>query len=262
MNDITVQHIVEIHRLNQGLAQFVREGLRAADHKVGATIDLLMGCLAQKSMDQLDGHSRMSGAAVQRSKRVELVQASPAEQAYSAYANFVSSHFLAAIAQHRPAEVGELPRIIQETIVAATGRLYLESVSIDAAGDEVSRAWQQARRNGQLAFQRLGALGYLASQTPSHLQSLGYGALNAEVTAARSALLEAANGYETSEMKFAILMGGSALEVTRQKMVAKSFGEGMGIMHYLQENESLPGRSSTSTEQRFREKITEYSHAA
>lgn len=261
MTDITSHHIIEIHRLNHSLGEFVRAGLRDIGNNLEASIDLLMGTVAQATLNLVDTHYRFNGDARPRRNRQELLSSAPAEHAYKAYASFVSTHYLDMVAQHPPAELGELPRSAQAGLIAAACRVYHDSPTLPLS-DEAARSWEMACKNSKLAYQRVGALFFLASQAPKYLTGAEKARLDTEVQAAMSVLFRTAGNYEATEMKFAILMGGEALALTRQKIISKSFGKGMSVMQYLQTNESLPSRYSTCTEQSFRDTIERYAKAA
>jgi hypothetical protein len=257
--DITAEHIIDVHRLNYRLGVFVTAGLNNMGLKREASIDLLMATIALNSMNQVDALSRFSGLA-KRSKRVDSDQKSTAAHAYELYAKFVSAHHMDSVSQYRPASIGELPDSEMNDIVASLGVSYPEVPSL-YVNDDVTGAWGIACRNSYRAYQRLGALFYLMSQLPKHLSGVERDRVVPEADAAMTVLFRGAAAFEMSEMKLAVLLGGNALERTRSKIIAKSFGPGVSIIQYLQDDEHLPGRYSSVTEQGFRDKIAEYAQA-
>lgn len=258
--DITQQHIIEIHRLNHSLGEFVRAGLRDMGRRVEASIDLLMTTVAMNSMDQIDNQSRFTQS-TKRSKREDSPDTVPAELAYELYAKFLSTHYMDCILDHPPAALGDLSESKQAAIVSALGRSY-DALPTLAVVDDVGRAWRQACLNSRRAYQRVGALFFLASQLPKRLSGLERERLDAEINGAMTVLFRSAAAFEASEMRFAILLNGEALAHTRTKMLSRSFGPGISVIQYLQDNETLPGRYTSDAEQSFRDKIAEYATAA
>lgn len=258
---ITQQHLIEIHRLNYSLGEFVRMGLRDMGGRVEASIDLLVTTVAMNSMDQIDNQSRFTPSTTKRSKREDLPDTGPAELAYELYAKFVAKHYLDCLREHPPAALGDLSESKQAAVVSALGRSY-DALPTLAVVDDVARAWRQACLNSRRAYQRVGALFYLASQLPKRLSKAEHERIEAEINSAMTVLFRGASAFEASEMRFAILLNGEALAHTRAKILAKSFGPGISVIQYLQDNENLPGRYASDTEQSFRAKIAEYAAAA
>lgn len=256
---ITSRHFIEIHRLNYSLGNFVRAGLADLAQRAEASIDLLLATVGMHSMDRLEGQSRFMEKFV-RNKKSKQPGASEAEFAYGLYAKFVTSHYLDVVSGHPPAILGELPDSAQQAIVAALGTAYVDLPSI-AVPDDVQRAWLQACRNSARAYQRVGALYYLASQLPKHPGNKPQDAVQLEIEKAARILFRSASMFEATEMRFAILLQGEALAHTKAKILSKSFGAGISVMQYLQDNETLPGRYMTDAENTFRAKIAQYAAA-
>jgi hypothetical protein len=253
---ITQQHIIEIHRLNHSLGEFVRTGLRDRGRRDEASISLLMSTVAMNWMDQIDNQSRFTPR-TKRSKREDSPNAAPAELAYELYAKFLSTHYMDCILDHPPATLGDLSESKQAAVVASLGRSY-DALPTLTVIDDVGRAWCQACLNSRRAYQRVGALFYLASQLPRHLNGVERERIDAEINGAMTILFRGAAAFEATEMRFAIVLNGEALAHTRAKMLSRTFGPGISVIQYLQDNESLPGRYATETEQSFRDKIAEY----
>jgi hypothetical protein len=253
---ISPRHLIEIHRLNYSLAEFIRPGLMDIGRRAEASIGLTLAAVAHHLMDQIDGQARFNVKPL-LPKPGERPGDREAKLAYQLYAKFVSSHSVGIVAEHPPAQAGELPDNEQLAIVAGLDKPYRALPTIVDA-DEVERAWLQACKNSFMAYQRVGALYYLASQVPKHSKGAAAEAVQVEVDHAAQLLFRAANEYEATEMRFAILLQGAALAHTRAKILAKSFGGDFGVMHYLQENEFLPSGYPAAAETAFRAKIAHY----
>lgn len=257
--DITQSHIIEIHRLNGSLGEFIRVGLTDMGYREESSIDLLLASLAANSMSQVATLVQFPPG--RRTKKDATSQVHPVEYAYRLYANFVSTHFIETVAQTRPASIGNTPAGAQAEIVASLGRQYAEVPKLSTV-DDVTRAWTMACQNSQRAYQRLGALCYLSSQVPKHLGKFELERIKSEIDAAMSVLQRAAGVFESTEMRFAIVLGGEALGHTRAKIMAKSFGSGMSIVQYLAEDEKLPSRYESAAAEQFRDKLAQYAEAA
>jgi len=257
--EISQDHLIEIHRLNGSLGDFVRAGLRDMANREECSIDLLLASVAANSMNQVATMSQFSPG--RNSKKDGVTKVHPIEHAYRLYASFVSTHFIDTVAQTPPATIGNLPDGVQAEIVASNGRKYTEVPRL-TVDDEVTRAWTIACQNSRRAYQRLGALCYLSSQVPRHLGKLELERITKDVDSAMSVLQQAASVFETSEMRFALVLGGEALGHTRAKIMAKSFGQGISIIQYLRQDEKLPMSYDPLVAEQFRDKLTQYAEAA
>lgn len=257
---ITSRHLIEVHRLNYSLGRFICAGLTDIAQRPEASIDILLAAVAMHSMDQLDSLARFNRKPL-RSKKEGESKTTEAELAYMLYAKFVSSHHLDVVAEHPPAIVGELPDSRQQAIVDSLNRTYADLPTIPAP-DDVQRAWLQACRNSHRTYQRVGALYYLASQLPKHPGNTHSDAVNSEIEKAAKMLFRSSAAFEATEMRFAILLQGEALAYTKAKILAKSFGPGTSVMHYLQDNECMPGRYLVEAENKLRATIAQYAAAS
>lgn len=120
--------------------------------------------------------------------------------------------------------------------------------------DPAVRAYLLARLNVSRAKARCAALEYLVEQLPVR-QRVHDSDLGKALTALFLCLSSRVNLRLTTQMKFAMLLGGKHLEETRRELVDRSFGPGMEVMGYLTFDERRPGSYRGEEEAAFRASI-------
>ena len=261
---ITPRHVFEIYNLNYRLAEFIKLAFREKSTEAEVALSRLSGYVAMGSMYQLDGLGRMNdytfkSRKVVKSERPEPPEPPAADLAYEHYVQFIIGHHLSAVSSAPPVDVDNLSKDRCEAIRQLHEVKALLERDIDP-DDPVAVAWQTARRNSVRTYQRVGALFFLASKAlVNGLSSTERRAIEMDNEKILNHLWEQANQFETAELKFAMLLGGEYLITTRTKFVEQSFGAGISIVQYLQEDGKFPMRYSEGQVTNFRSKIQEYS---
>ncbi len=255
---ITLHHIMAQHFQNHRLSDFVKHGLRES----GRSIETLLGRLALAQLQLLDNLVRFSPPATRTRKVAAGTEPAPTpdEFAFALYASFIANHELSAVACAGPVRLMLVSEAQYDTILAGTGRTF-GGMAVLPETDLVVTAWNKARENRQRAHQRAGALLYLASQ----LKATAFGPTKAlveeEVNEALSALFRMAAVFQTTELEFALILGGEAHALSR-KRVLESFGTSVSIIQYLQTDQEKPDRYSDEAINHFRTALEAYDQAS
>jgi hypothetical protein len=258
--NITSEHILAFRRLNLCLEEFLKAGFRDEINFQRVNSDLMLGLVAERTVNDLDNLARFPTGSKKRKKCDNECTCNhdPAEIAYERYVAFVSKHSISVVARQPPADVRSIQQGRIEFILEAHGLKYPKLVLLDDENDPVVRAWNVARLNRQRAVQRVGALLFLSSQVPSGLYGDQRERLEKEGTTAMQYLFNRASDFRTSELKFAVLLGGEALALTKADILQDSFGPDMGVIQYLYPDERHPGQYQSSAAEAFKQKIHEY----
>lgn len=256
-NDCTVDELLAADELHQSLQYFVSDGLRNTGGEPSHTIGRLIGWLSQQHLQEVRMAMAMQGAVdLKPSKKKPPTLAQNREKAYGKFAEYQKANSISEIARTPVPLLRHFPEKAQEAIAVAAG-ITATSPFVASHKDPVMFAWLQARGNVKRARQRIGAVMFLASQVGRDY-GLDKELLQAEIDEAIQLLWSKVVWFMESEMKFAIILGGEALAATRADVITNSFGEGMGIMQYLERDERFPGSWLTKTETAFRNKIAKY----
>lgn len=257
---ITSEHILAFRHLNKRAEEFVKDAFRDEINFLHVNADLTFGQVAERSLYDLENLARFPTRSTKPRKgdsSAPVVQ-DPNVVAYARYVEFVSKHNVSAVASQPPADFGLIKEDEIAAVLEAQGLKYPKLVLLDDEDDLVARAWNMARVNRQRALQRVGAFFFLTSQIPSGHYGAQRERLENEGTAAVQYLFGRAADFQASELKFAVLMGGEALALTKKAILQDSFGPSMGIMQYLSSDERHQSRYSVAEADAFKHKIDEY----
>lgn len=260
---ITPRHVFEIYNLNHRLAEFIKLAFREKSGEAEVALSRLTAYVALGSMHQLDGLGRINDYTFKprklvKSERPEPPEPPAADLAYEHYVQFIIGHHLSAVSSAPPVDVDNLSKDRCEAIRQLHEVKVPLELDIDPE-DPVAVAWRTARRNSIRTYQRVGALFFLAAKVPVNgLSSVERRAIEMDNERILNHLWEHANQFETAELKFAVLLGGEYLVTTRKKFAEQSFGAGISIAQYLQEDGKFPMRYSEQQVTNFRSRIQEY----
>jgi hypothetical protein len=209
------------------------------------TLDTLRGALAIEFARQLGGADRVRKASLGNPDAAR-------DYVYRQYAEHVR--------QARRQYGKDLPVVELSDLVAPA------AVRAEVLGEPVNerefvrhedpavRAYLLSRLNVGRAKARCAALEYLVEQLPVR-QRVHDSELGRALTALYLCLSSRVNLRLTTQMKFAMLLGGKYLEETRRELVDRSFGPGMEVMGYLTFDERRPGSFRADEEAAFRDSI-------
>ena len=222
---VTTEHVAEFYRFNQALAAFVAEGLVSDNGKPQISLTRLLGSVAQGMLHYMETAKEPLPPELQEAE-VPVSDTAPkyreltlSEVAYDRYAQFIETKVPAEVRKRGLAPVGPVSADIQERAAIACG---LPVPKIPDAGDKdslVTLAWLTARKNKIRAWQRIGALMFLASQTPGGMTAEVREELEQDGQAAIDYLYLRVEKYLASELKFAVLLGGASLDTSRKDLV-------------------------------------------
>jgi hypothetical protein len=256
--NLTTEQILAFRRLNERLGEFVKVALDDHMNYLRLSVDLTLGLVAGRSLDDLENLNRFSIGAAKRVKN----EVNPDEVAYLRYIDFLAKHNISVISKLPPADSGLIKKERIDTIVEARGLKFEELALLNDEGDMVISAWNAARINRQRALQRVGAFLFIASQRPTGIYGDQKNRFEKEYNAAIQYLFSRASDFQNTELKFAVLLGGKAQSITKTDLMRDSFGPDMGIMQYLHPDERHPGRIVTAEQEAFIAKIREYGDSA
>jgi hypothetical protein len=234
--------------LNDALMEELQIGNTDDSMLYASALDALRGGLAVDFARQLTGPDRIRKAA--------LSQADAARDlVYRQYAN----HVLQARRQYgADVSVVELNKRVASDDVAATvlGSVVNEREQVRHE-DPAMRAYLLAKLNVQRAKARCVALEYLVEQLSAQ-HRVHDSELGRHLTSLYLCLSSRVARRVTTQMKFAMLLGGKPLEETRQDLVNQSFGPEMEVMGYLTFDERRPGSVQGGEEAAFRASIEKH----
>jgi hypothetical protein len=255
---ITSEHILAFRHLNQRLGDFVKDAFRDEINFLHVNADLTLGQVAERTLYDLDNLARFPSRTAKRNKGDNAGNQDLDVLAYERYVEFVAKHSVSAVARQPPAQVGPINQDRIDAILEKQGLKYPKLALLEDEADMVVRAWNMARVNRQRALQRVGAFFFLASQMPSGIYGDQHKRLDNEGTSVVQFLFSRASDFQASELKFAVLLGGEALALTKAGILQDSFGPDMGVIQYLYPSERHPGHYSVSEGAAFTQKIKEY----
>lgn len=238
---VNQDHVAEFYRFNQDLLGFVREDAPDEDAQPYISIGRFSGpnMMPRLSLSRLIGSVAMyclqymdttkeplpEELAVKQltptnpEERPKYRELTLAELAYDRYAQFIETRAPTEVRKCGLASVGPVALDIQERAALACG---IPVHKIPEPSDEDSpfkAAWLTARTNKLRAWQRIGVVLFLASQTPSNMSEETRAELMQEGQAAIDYLYSRVETFTASELKFAVLLGGAALELTRKELI-------------------------------------------
>jgi hypothetical protein len=256
---ITSHHIMAQHTQNQCLSDFVKQGLRDFSRGAAVSLDMLLGQLAQEHLSQLDNLVRFSPSAPSSRKSTAGTDQGPTpdEFAFTRYVGFIAKHASCTIARVAPVHLMRVSEEQYTAILAATG-LTVTPVAVTHVTalfeepDLVVTAWNKARENRERALQRAGALLYLASQVPARVFGPAKAVVEQEVNEALSVLYRMAATFQATELEFAVILGGEALEGCRKRVLHEFLHPGASLVQYLHTDQDSPDLYASETHDNFR----------
>lgn len=267
---ITMHHIMAQHFQNQRLSEFVMHGLRDFGRGTARGIELLLGQLAQEQLSELDNVARFSSPAPRSRKLAtgaELVP-TPDEFVFTRYASFIANNAINAVARVVPVRLPHVSEAQYVAILSATGHLVTtvdvphETALPKPGSDPVVTAWNKARENEERALQRAGAVLYLASQMPTSVFGRAKAAVESEVNQALSVLFRMAATFRTTELEFAVILGGEALAQSRKRVLDDYLHAGASLIQYLHTDQYAPSQYASETSDNFRAALKAYANQA
>jgi len=257
---LTPRYLFAQKHLNQDLADFVKSGLIDAPADLAVALSRLESYAAAAVLENLDRAGFRSDYTFKEKKAKDAKESTESDVAlvYGQYVKFLKTHCIYSIAKSVPTECRNLSDAENQRIWLEYGMADRPAASIDA-DNPVAVAWRLARENQVRATQRVGAVYFLASQ----LQRGGLSSTEREFLEKGNQsivtyLNNQARSFAHDEMMFAIVLGGSALAVTRQRLFEEDLNPRYNVVQYLQTDRNMPGRYHGSVEDGFRAKLQEY----
>lgn len=261
MNEITtLSKLLAVDNLNNAASQFISEGLVDIMGTPTVSIALVEGHVAKTAMYNFQKIVAYGKVTSPSKKKLNAASDDDVE-AYRNYVSYIAKLPTRGIKKAGPAFIGtNLTKVAMEAINLEAGFSPQPEALFDPdKADPVQRAWWIAVRNRQQMIQRMGAIYFLRSQAWPHLYGLEKETLEQAVSIAVSHLNHQIISFQDNEMKFAILLGGEALEATKKRITEDSFGPNMSIIQYTTDRGIIPGSYSSSVDEGLRESISKYS---
>lgn len=236
------------HALNEALLDELQIGNTDDSMLYAAALEALRGALAVDFAKQLGGADRVRKAALSQPDAAR-------DFVYRQYANYV----LQARRQYGVdvSVVGLNKQVASDDVVATVlGSVVNEREQVRHE-DPALRAYLLAKLNVRRAKARCVALEYLVEQLSTR-QRLHDSELGKALTSLYLCLSSRVARRVTTQMKFAMLLGGKPLEETRQELMKQSFGPEMEVMGYLTFDERRPGSVQGAEEAAFRASIEKH----
>lgn len=251
---VTPEHVAEFYRLNVALYKFLKGGLRNSAGDLEVSFEKTFGNLAQHMLhymetcrEPLPDELQAVPTEISEQKYRPLTLA---EVAYDRYAAFIGEKTPQAVRGYGLVSVGTVDRAIQDQAAAVNGIAVPARKALEVEDSIFSHAWQFARQNRARAWQRIGVLLFLTSQTINDMSAQMRKDLEDEGNKVLTHLYHQVEVFEASEMKFAILLGGEALAITREYLLTSSFAidDGISLGRYLFQDEHYVATSAIAAD--------------
>lgn len=253
---LTPRHFFAQQQLNYDMVDALKRGLAEAPENLRIAVSRLEAYASTALLEHLNNLGFQTDYTFKESKKKDQ-QVPDKAIVYEQYVKFIKGHYVFMVSTSAPLNCRNLSDAENQRIRAENGAREMSAPEIDT-NDPVAAAWRLARENQERTVQRIGAVYYLASQMSRGLSTLERQHLENDNQALATYLYQRARAFAHHEMMFAIILGGSALESTRQKLFEEELNGRYGIMQYLEQDGNMPGRYQTSVEEGFRAKLQEY----
>lgn len=253
---LTARHYFAQQQLNYDMVDALKRGLVEAPENLKVALSRLEAYASTALLEHLNNLGFQTDYSFKESKKKEQEVPDKAI-VYEQYVKFITSHFTHMVATSAPLDCRNLSDAENQRIRAEHGAKEMSAPEIDE-GNPVAVAWRMARTNQERAVQGVGAVYYLASQLSRGISTLEREHLEKDNLALTAYMYNRARAFAHHEMMFAIVLGGSALELTRQKLFEEELNPRYSIMQYLEFDGIHPGRYQASVEEGFRAKLQEY----
>jgi len=253
---LTPRHFFAQQQLNYDMVDAIKRGLVEAPANLRIALSRLEAYASTALLEHLNNLGFQTDYTFKASKKKDQ-QVPDKAVVYEQYVKFIQKHFMFLVASSAPLDSRNLSDAENQRIRAEQGAREMSLPEFDS-NNQVALAWRMARENQERAVQRVGAVYYLASQLSRGLSTLEREHLENDNQALTHYFFHRARGFAHHEMMFAIVLGGNALESTRQKIFNEELNLRYSIMQYLEQDGNLPNRYPTSAEESFRAKLQEY----
>jgi hypothetical protein len=254
---LTARYFFAQQQLNYDMTDSLKRGLVEAPENLRIALSRLEAYASTALLEQLNNLGFQTDYTFKEAKKKDQTAVPDKAIVYEQYVKFIKGHYVHMVATSAPLDCRNLSDAENQRIRAEHGAREMSAPEIDT-NDPVAVAWRLARENQERTVQRVGAVYYLASQLSRGLSTLERQHLENDNQALATYLYQRARSFAHHEMMFAIILGGSALESTRQKLFDEELNGRYSIMQYLEQDGNLPGRYPTSVEEGFRAKLQEY----
>jgi hypothetical protein len=253
---LTPRHYFAQQQLNYDMVDALKRGLVEAPENVRIALSRLEAYASTALLEHLNNLGFQTDYTFKESKKKDQ-QVPDKAIVYEQYVKFIKSHYVFMVATSAPLDCRNLSDAENQRIRAEQGAREMLVPEVDV-NNPVAVAWSLARKNQERTVQCVGAVYYLASQVSRSLSTLEREHLEKDNQALTTYLYHRARAFAHNEMMFAIILGGSALESTRQKLFDEELNSRYSIIQYLDQDGNHPGRYQTSVEEGFRAKLQEY----
>lgn len=253
---LTPRYVFAQQQLNYDMVDSLKRGLVDAPENLRIALSRLEAYASTALLEHLNNIGFQTDYTFKESKKRDQ-QVPDKAIAYEQYVKFIRGHFVHMVSTSAPLDCRNLSDTENQRIRAEQGAREMSTPEIDT-NDPVAVAWRLARQNQERTVQRVGAVYYLASQMSRALSTLERQYLENDNQALTNYLYQRARAFAHHEMMFAIILGGKALESTREQLFDEELNSRYGIMQYLEQDGNMPGRYQTSVEEGFRAKLQEY----
>jgi len=256
--DFSSIELMGLLRFNRRLAEFVNEAFKDEFNHMQVSMDLTLGLVSETTMTNMEMAFHYEAQSSKARKPVTPQKSEQYLKPFEMYAKYIGDCSISTVAEVRPVSLDLLSTEQVNKVLDELGLKFAPVPLLDENNDPVIKAWNNARRNRQRAVQRVGAFYFLASQYNRHLPIVNKDAVDTEQTNASRYLFSLASDMRLSELKFATLLGGEALAITRADVVRDSFGPDTSVIQYLQQDERHPSSYMSATAEGLRKKVLEY----